>query len=621
MRFPPFHLDVVNQCLWREKTRLSLTPKPFAVLRHLVEHPGRLVTHDELMAAVWPDTFVQPEVLRRYILEIRRSLGDDAETPTFIETLPKRGYQFIAPVTDDPVADRDALGNPTLRLLGRATAMADLDRCLARAMAGRRQLVFVVGEPGIGKTSLADAFERSAVRNPTVRVARGQSVEGFGGKEAYYPIFEALNHLVRGEARRLLISTLATHAPTWLVQFPHLMPVGQQATLQRQTLSATRERMVRELCEALEAITQSLTLVLILEDLHWVDHSTLDFISVVARRREPAKLLVLGTFRAADLIVTESPLKRLRQDLFQHRLSSEVTLERLQESDVAEYLATEFAVSDLPGGLATVIHRQSEGNPLFMTAMLDHLVQQRVLTQTNGRWTMMIPLDQVDPGVPETLKQMLELQLQHASARERQLLRCASVFGHHFTAWSVATMLGRDSSQIEHELSTLAERQQFLKTAGTRELRNGIETSEYEFRHALYREVLYRSLRQSPRLNFHRRLADGLEGLHTPVQPAMAAKIALHCEEGRDYERATRYLILAAHNATRRYAHREAVAVLGHARPATKARGRAPPGIGVTDSGANRQRVLCAGRHGPVCRTLPRYRHIGSPGGSSGGSS
>jgi DNA-binding winged helix-turn-helix (wHTH) protein/tetratricopeptide (TPR) repeat protein len=566
MRFPPFRLDIVNQCLWRDDLRIRLTPKPFAVLRYLVEHAGRLVTHDELIAAVWPDTFVQPEVLRRYILEIRRALCDNAETPAFIETLPKRGYQFIAPVIGDAVADRDALTNPTPPLVGRATALADLDCYLARAVAGRRQLVFVVGEPGIGKTSLADAFERSAVRNPTVRVARGQSVEGFGGKEAYYPIFEALSQLVRGDARSLVLNTLATHAPTWLVQFPHLVQTEQQAALQRQTLGATRERMVRELCEALEAITQSLALVLILEDLHWVDHSTLDFISAIARRREPARLLVLGTFRAADLILSESPLKGLRQDLLQHRLSSEVTLERLQESDVAEYLATEFGAGDLPSGLAAVIHRQSEGNPLFMTAMLDHLTQQGVLLQTDGRWRMTIPIDQVDPGVPETLRQMLEVQLQHASARERQLLTCASVVGQYFTAWSVATMLRSDWWQIEDELSTLAERQQFLKSAGPRELPNGIQTSEYEFRHVLYREVVYRSLHPSRRVNFHRRLADGLEGLHAPADLEMAAKIALHWEEGGDDERATRYLILAAQNATRRYAHREAIATLEHAR-------------------------------------------------------
>src|SRR6516162_6427113 len=107
--FGPFRLDSVNQCVWREATRLSLTPKPYAVLHYLVTHAGRLVTPDELLGAIWPDTFVQPEVLRQNILEIRRVLGDRAEAPEFIQTLPKRGWEFIARVTDESQA---ALGAP-----------------------------------------------------------------------------------------------------------------------------------------------------------------------------------------------------------------------------------------------------------------------------------------------------------------------------------------------------------------------------------------------------------------------------------------------------------------------------------------------------------------------------
>jgi DNA-binding winged helix-turn-helix (wHTH) protein len=90
--FPPFRLDLANQCLWRDETRVPLMPKPFAVLKFLVERAGRLVTQDEMIEAIWPDTHVQPEVLRRYILEIRRVLGDQAASPRFIETLTKRGY-------------------------------------------------------------------------------------------------------------------------------------------------------------------------------------------------------------------------------------------------------------------------------------------------------------------------------------------------------------------------------------------------------------------------------------------------------------------------------------------------------------------------------------------------
>ena len=99
--FEPFRFDEVNQCLWQGETRVSLMPKPFAVLRYLIEHPGRLVTQDELLTAIWPDTYLQPEVLRRYILEIRRALGDDPDQPRFIKTFPKRGYEFIAALSTE----------------------------------------------------------------------------------------------------------------------------------------------------------------------------------------------------------------------------------------------------------------------------------------------------------------------------------------------------------------------------------------------------------------------------------------------------------------------------------------------------------------------------------------
>src|SRR5713101_8545716 len=105
--FSPFRFDTVNQCLWRgmgraDKERILLTPKAFAVLRYLVEHPGRLVTHAELLKTLWPDTTVQPEVLKSHILEIRNALGDRPKNPLFIETLPRRGYQFIARVSEAP---------------------------------------------------------------------------------------------------------------------------------------------------------------------------------------------------------------------------------------------------------------------------------------------------------------------------------------------------------------------------------------------------------------------------------------------------------------------------------------------------------------------------------------
>jgi len=263
--FQSFRLDTVNQCLWREDKRVALTPKAFDVLRYLVEHSDRLVTQDEILEAIWSETYVNPEVIKKYVLEIRRVLGDSAEKPAFVETFPKRGYQFIAPVREEIVIAPSASNmEHSTSVVGREAALSALDAFLNKALRKQRQVLFVTGEAGIGKTTLVDTFEVQACRIPNLRFARGQCVEGFGGKEAYYPFLEALGHLLRGRDENALVETLARRAPTWLVQFPSLVKREQRDALQREILGATRERMVREICEALEIITAEDPLVLVL---------------------------------------------------------------------------------------------------------------------------------------------------------------------------------------------------------------------------------------------------------------------------------------------------------------------------------------------------------------------
>src|SRR5713101_4090119 len=155
-RFPPFRLDTVNQCLWRgegvSEERILLAPKAFAVLRYLVEHPGRLVAHAELLDALWPKTYVQPEVMKSHIAAIRAVLGDDAREPIFIETLSRRGYRFIAPVTEDAAARSSRTTNlpeAVSELIGREAELGEVT-----ALATAHRLVSLVGAGGIGKTRL-----------------------------------------------------------------------------------------------------------------------------------------------------------------------------------------------------------------------------------------------------------------------------------------------------------------------------------------------------------------------------------------------------------------------------------------------------------------------------------
>src|SRR5882724_11504093 len=182
--FPPFRLDTANQCLWRgdgaAEERIPLAPRAFDVLRYLVEHPGRLVAHDELLEALWPKTYVQPEVLKSHIASIRAVLGDGARKPLFIETLSRRGYRFIAPVTEGGLASHAAArenyakaatpaGPPPSRTTNLPEAVSELIGREAElgqitALATEHRLVSLVGAGGIGKTRLGLEVGRHLLR-------------------------------------------------------------------------------------------------------------------------------------------------------------------------------------------------------------------------------------------------------------------------------------------------------------------------------------------------------------------------------------------------------------------------------------------------------------------------
>lgn len=564
--FATFRLDPVNQCLWREHDRISMAPKVFDVLRYLVDNCGRLVTQQELLDAVWPEAFVQPEILRKYILEIRKALGDPPNQPIFIETLPKRGYRFIAAVTEEAAAPaRPAVQKSSPRFVGRDAPLAELNQRMQDALGGQRQIVFITGEGGIGKTTLLDTFEQEFVRASGMRSIRGQCVEGFGGKESYYPVLEAFGPLLEGAGSEAVIRVLALHAPTLLVQFPSAIRVEQRQSLQQEILGATRERMVREICEALERLSANQPLVVLLEDLQWVDDSTLDLISAIARRRTPARMMLVATYRPVDVILSAGPLKQMKQDLLVHRLCHEISLEPLTESQVERFLAAEFPESDLPRQIAPVVHRRSDGNPMFMVAIVDQMRRKGLLASENGRWVLTVAPEHLDPGVPQTLQQLLEIQLDRLAPDDRNLLAAASVAGRRFSVWAVGAMLERNGADVEHDCERLSARHQFLGRAGTAELADGSESSQYEFQHALYREILYAQLSASQRRRFHSRLAESMEVLSSSAEQALASELALHFEEARSYTRAVRYLILSASNARRRYAHDDSIRLLRHA--------------------------------------------------------
>jgi predicted ATPase len=480
-RFGEYRLDSLNECLFRRypsgrEERIQLPPKAYAVLSLLVANAGRLVTLDELLDAVWPGTHIQPEGLKNQILHLRRVLGEDPRRPRFIETLPRRGYRFIGA---DAKHGRTtpAASSSSARLVAREADLALLDRALASALDGRRQVIFVTGVPGIGKSALVEAFgERAPGAAAELVVARGQCVEGFGGREPYYPILDALDAYWRQDP---------------------------EAGALRDMLATPGTPMLREVRETLEAIAARRPLVLVLEDLQWVDQATVDVLAVLARGRAFARLLVIGTCRAGPACTPNRPMKMLRQELLVHGLSREIELEPLPVEGIAEFIGARRG-GDGGMELARLLHRHSGGNPLFMSAALEDLHRRGLVARRGNGWRMSVPEAEIVVPVPERVRHMIEAHLDDMPEDERQVLEAASVVGASFHGSVAAAAAQLSPAFIEDTCERLSADGRILRGAG--------DPRAYEFVHGFYREVLYQRQPAWQRAAFERRVEEHERG-------------------------------------------------------------------------------------------------------------
>jgi tetratricopeptide (TPR) repeat protein len=426
--------------------------------------------------------------------------------------------------------------------IGRERELGRLRTALAAAVAGRRGAVMVRGEPGAGKSTLVDAF----VQEAGVTVGVGQCLGHRGPGEPYMPVLDALGELARGPAGETVVAILAHVAPTWLVELPWLLGDGAKAVSVRQRAQgATRARMLREMLEALDAIAAGAPLLLVLEDLHWADDSTLDLLTALLRRRDAAPLLVVGTYRPAG----DPPVAALVNELSVRGLCEELPVPRLSARSVAVYLEVRFPAAPLPEGLADVLARRTGGNPLFMRNLLDHWLADGTLAERAGAVRLTRSRETLEAGVPPTLRAHIRDQLEGLPAEDAEVLRAASVAGRDFSADTLAAALERDRETVEARCAALAQRTPLI------EQRDG----GHGFPHDLHREVLYELLPPDARARLHARVGAHLAETYGRAAPDMAAELGFHFLAGRDPERAVRFLRIAAERALGRNAHAEGI--------------------------------------------------------------
>ena len=558
-KFGPYEVHTRTRELYNQGIKLKLRPQAFQVLQVLVEHAGDVVTREELRQMLWPaGTFVDFEHgLNSSVKELRRALRDSANEPRYIETLPRRGYRFIAetsPLTEDH--PRLIASHP--QIIGRHHIISDILDVWSAGERGARQVLFLSGEPGIGKTTIVQQVLARATAAGTAKATWGQCIQHYGIGEPYQPLLEAIMRLCSQPDGAGLVPVLERYAPTWLAQLPALLPPERHATLQRTVAGTTQQRMLRELTDALEAATTQIPLVLCLEDLHWSDASTLDWIAAFAQRPEPTRILLIGTFRTQTDASGGHPLSRVVDELHIKRCCREIALSGMSESDVADFIALRLPPASgqaPPSGqahdlrrLALRVHRHTGGNPLFVVNVLDDLVARSLIFEQDGRWALNSDLNEINLGTPDDVRRIIAAQLERLPPTECTVLEVASVAGGTFSATTVAGAAGLAADDVETTLTGLARQQRFVRHSGGR----------FEFDHVLYRDVLYERVSCGRRAILHREVAEREEASHGERACEIAAELAMHFERSGDIRRAGVYLQQAAENARSRSAFSEA---------------------------------------------------------------
>lgn len=632
-------LDAANQCLHRRGQTIPLTPKAFAVLRHLTERPGQLVTKEELLNAAWPGTYVSDAALKVCISRLRQALGDLSHPPRYIETVHWRGYRLLVPIPptpprtprSEPEKSKEPKENhvsndkiqkannekqsPIPSLVGRNAELQYLHELLVKAQDSERQTVFVTGAPGVGKTALVEAFllgtkglgletreenqdskgqkpkeqvenqppssktqvpevlafnaqhsdpSASDVRRPIpdLWIAQGQCIEHYGAGESYLPVLEALNRLGRTSEGERLVAILRRHAPMWLAQLPSLLNPAERKRLQRDVRGSSRQRMLREMAEALEVLTEEITLILVLEDLHWSDYATLDLVSFLAHRSEPARLLILGVYRPEELAPAGHPLKNIRHNLQTRHQCQELAIPPLSPEAINEYLQRRFPGHAFPPVLAALLSKRTGGNPLFLVTITEHLVTRGLITSQESGWKLNGALEDVQTEMPDSIQQIIAAQIDRLTTEEQNILEVASVAGMDFSAATVAAGLDAEVIAIETFCEELARRGQFLRVQGVDEWPDGIVAARYEFMHSLYQQAWYERVTAARRVQLHRRIGERGERAYGDQVRKIAAELAVHFERGRNVQRAVLYRYYAADNAMYRFGYQEAISHL-----------------------------------------------------------
>lgn len=541
----------------------TIRSKTRSLLLYLIMNKGKTISADELRSVVWGRVHGAENGPKQCIRELRLLLSDEAKKPSFIETVGRNGYRLVGDIRlvharqGRGQCDEAAISGPATDCFGRERELAMLANGFEQAQSGTHGVYMLTGELGAGKTTIINHFISSLQKLHNIPVLWGQCVPYSGTEEAYGPLLEMLARASMKPERAQLRQLLQERAPSWVAQLPGVFPARLVKERQIELVGTGPSRMPRELTFVIEELARAMPVVLVLEDLHWSDPSTLSWIRTWSLRPIPCRLMIVCSARpGADLAKRLFPSPASGEALRRGRLAA-ISISGMSTEAVRSYLNRKFPQHDFPEDFADNIVQRTSGHALFVDALVSEWQANGEILQRDGVWSLGASVDSLMNEVTPTTRSLIDSQVADLSPDERRLLQMASVVGIEFPAAGLARST-EDTVVIERQCENLVARCQFIQRSGTFTTPGMEASTSYRFRHALYQQAVYDGIPHAARAELHAHVGACLENACGRGAVEIAPVLANHFELAGHYSRAAKYRQRIAAVSLQRGANREA---------------------------------------------------------------